>query len=143
VAAYIGQRWGVGGVAIGVSLAMGSNWLWMAMLGRSVTSVSWPRFVRAQLPGALFAALLGTVVALVVTAVRRLHLGNILVLLAAAITAAAVVLAVAKLGPDTFLGPHGSWAFRRAEEALHGGSRRLGRMRARAFGLAKAYDGDR
>ncbi|HEY4649424.1 MAG TPA: lipopolysaccharide biosynthesis protein [Gemmatimonadales bacterium] len=143
VAAYIGQRWGVGGVAIGVSLAMGSNWLWMAMLGRSVTSVSWPRFVSAQLPGALFAALMGTVVALVVTAIRHLHLGNIPVLLAAAITVAAVVLAVAKLGPDTFLGPHGRWAFRRAEEALRGGSRQLGRMRARALGLARAYDGDR
>jgi O-antigen/teichoic acid export membrane protein len=141
--AYIGQRWGVGGVAVAVSIAMGSNWLFMAMLGRSVTDVSWRRFVQAQLPGALFAAVIGTAVALAVTAVRSLHLGNIPVLLTAALTAAVVVVVVSKLGPELFLGPHGKWAFRRGEETLRRASRRLGRLRTRAGGLAKAYDVDR
>jgi hypothetical protein len=115
----------------------------MAMLGRSVTDVSWPRFVQAQLPGALFAVVIGTAVALSVTAVRSLHLGNIPVLLTAGLTAAVVVVVVSKLGPELFLVPHGKWAFRRGEETLRRASRRLGRLRTRAGGLAKAYDVDR
>jgi hypothetical protein len=128
---------------VAVSIAMGSNWLFMAMLGRSVTDVSWRRFVQAQLPGVLFAAVIGTAVALAVIAVRSLHLGNIPVLLTAAITAIVVVVAVSRLGADVFLGPHGKWAFRRGEETLRQASRRLGRLRTGAGGLAKAYDVDR
>ena len=53
--ALVGQRWGVGGVAVAVSIAMGINWATMAGLGRSVTGLSWARFVRAQMPGRAFA----------------------------------------------------------------------------------------
>ena len=59
VGAIIGQRWGVGGVAVCVSVAMGINWLNMAQLGRTVTGLDWGRFTRAQLPAAMLALVIG------------------------------------------------------------------------------------
>jgi hypothetical protein len=49
------------------------------------------------------------------------------------------VLAVSRLRPKLLLGPHGAWAFRRAEEFARQGSRQVRRLRnARAEDLAKA-----
>ena len=55
VGAIIGQRWGVGGVAICVSFAMLFNWLSMAWLARSITALPDSRFARAHAPGAALA----------------------------------------------------------------------------------------
>jgi O-antigen/teichoic acid export membrane protein len=138
VAAFIGQRWGIGGVAVAVSLAMCVNWLTMAALTQSVTGVSWGRFARAHVPGTLLALVVGGAVALSAGAVRAAHLGHLSVLIAAGLTAAGVV-ALSRLQPKLFLGPHGAWAFRRAEEFVRQGSHHLQRMRAaRAESLAKA-----
>ncbi len=116
VAALIGQRWGVGGVAVGVSIAMCVNWLTMAALGRSVTDLSWSRFARAHMPAALLAALIGLAVTLVSQAARAAHLGKVPIVVAAALTALAVTFAASKLWSGVFLGSHGTWAFRRAGE---------------------------
>ena len=91
VSALVGQRWGIGGVAVAVSIAMGINWLMMATLGRSVTGLSWRRFVSAQVPSVLLAAL----------------------------TAASVLYAAYRAGSAQLLGPHGAWAFGRAAEMAH------------------------
>lgn len=137
--ALVGQRWGVGGVAVAVSIAMAINWLTMAALSRSVTDVSWSRFARAQAPGALFALLIGASVAVTVQATRAAHLGGIAVLIAGSLTAAAVTFGVWRLRSELFLGPHGTWASKRAGEFLQQGSDRLGRLRAAdPDGLAKA-----
>jgi O-antigen/teichoic acid export membrane protein len=128
--ALLGQHWGVGGVAIAVSIAMGINWLTMAALGRSVTGLSWSRFVRSQAPGALFAVLIGGTVAVTVQVTRAAHLGNVSVLIAATLTAAVVTFAAWGLRADLFFGPHGTWASRHAGEFLRQGSRQLGRLRA-------------
>lgn len=116
--ALVGQRWGVGGVAIAVSIAMGINWLTMAALGRSVTGLSWPRFMRAQAPGVVLAGLTGGTVAFAVQAARAGHLGKVPVLMAAALTAAAVMYVAFRLGAERLLGPHGNWASRRAREII-------------------------
>jgi O-antigen/teichoic acid export membrane protein len=139
VGAFIGQRWGIGGVAVAVSIAMCVNWLTMAALGRSVTGLSWSRFARAHAPGALVAGLMGGAVAVTVQAARAAHLGKIPILLAAGLVVAGVVSAVARFLPERFLGPHGMWASQRATDIFRRGSHRLGRLRAaEADGLAKA-----
>jgi len=125
--AIIGQHWGVGGVAVAVSIAMGANWVAMAALSRSVTALSWSRFVRAQVPGAVFAALIGGTAELAAQAARAAHLGKIPVLIAAGLAAAAIALAATMLRSEVFLGPHGAWASRRAGEFLRRGSHRIGR----------------
>jgi PST family polysaccharide transporter len=138
VAALIGQRWGVGGVVVAVSIAMGINWLTMAALGRSVTGLSWPRFVRAQAPGVLLAVLFGGAVAVTVQATRAAHLGGTAVLIAGGLTAAVVAFALWRLRSELFLGPHGTWASRYVAELLRDLSSRRGRVRSpSADALAK------
>jgi O-antigen/teichoic acid export membrane protein len=136
VGAFIGQHWGVGGVAIAVSLAMCINWLSMAALGRSVTGLSWPRFVRAQAPGALFSLVLGATVAIAVQAARAAHLGKLPVLVAAGVTAGAVTYLVARLRSPLLLGSHGIWAVAQVEGVARQGSRRVARPRSAPDGLA-------
>lgn len=126
VGAVIGQRWGVGGVAIAVSIAMGINWLTMAALCRSVTGLSWSRLARSQIPGAMLALLIGGAVAIVTHLVRAAHIGNVPVLIAAGLTAAAMIYAACRIRPEVFLGSHGAWAFRQADGFVRGGLRRAG-----------------
>jgi O-antigen/teichoic acid export membrane protein len=129
VGALIGQRWGIGGVAVAVSIAMGLNWFMMAALGRAVTGLSWPRFIQSQTPSVLFAAAIGLMVAIVVEAARTAHLGKIAVLLVAALTALAVSYAAIRLWSNLLLGPHGTWASRRAVEMAQRTLGRLGQIR--------------
>ncbi|HYF40702.1 MAG TPA: lipopolysaccharide biosynthesis protein [Gemmatimonadales bacterium] len=136
--AIIGQQWGVGGVAVAVSFAMAINWLAMGALSRSVTGISWARFGGAHLPGVLMGVAVAGGVALSVTAARAAHLNSILVLLVAAVTAAAVIVAAIRLRPGVFLGPHGTWALHRVTELLRDNARRMRRVRsAPRAGLAK------
>jgi O-antigen/teichoic acid export membrane protein len=133
--ALIGQRWGIGGVAVAVSVAMGINWLMMAALGRSVTGLSWPRFIRAQSPSALFAALMGLAVTITVEAARSAHLGKVPVLIVAGLTSAAVTYAASRVRSELLLGPHGTWASRRAVEMARGALGRLSQVSGASEGL--------
>src|SRR5919112_1837890 len=80
LSALLGMRWGIGGVALAVSVVMGINWMMMAALGQRVTGLSWSRFLRAHSPSVLFAALLAVGVGLTVQAARARHLGKVGVL---------------------------------------------------------------
>jgi len=128
LAALAGKRWGVGGVAVAVSVAMGINWLMMSALGRVVTGLSWPRFLRAQLPGAIFAVFFGVAVFVTVQATRAAHLRTLPVLIAGGLAAAAVFLASWRLAGIQVLGPHGMWVSRRVEELF----RRITKQRPRS-----------
>jgi O-antigen/teichoic acid export membrane protein len=136
--ALVGQRWGVGGVAVAVSIAMGINFVSMAQLSQTETGLSWARFGRAHVPGTLLAILIGGAVALTVTAARAAQLGKIPILVAGGLTAAVVTLGALRLQPKVFLGPHGAWAFKRAGEFLRPGSRRTARHRTAESNLASA-----
>ncbi len=125
--ALVGQHWGVGGVAVAVSIAMCINWLSMAALGRRVTNLSWPRFVHAHMPGALFATLIGVTVAIAVQAARAAHLGKVPVLIVGGAVALGVTYSVARAESKLFLGPHGTWATRQAR----GLGRKLSQMISR------------
>jgi PST family polysaccharide transporter len=138
VAALIGQRWGVGGVAVAVSVAMGINWLMMAALGQAVTGLSWPRFVRAQAPGLVLAVLIGGAVAVTVQTTRAANLRGVPIVIVGGLTAAAVVVAASWFGAERLLGPHGTWAFQRAHELIRGRSRRLAAPAVASDDLASA-----
>jgi O-antigen/teichoic acid export membrane protein len=97
--ALIGQRWGLGGVAVCVSIAMGIEWLSMAQLGRSVTRLEWTRFLAVHMPGMLLALVI-------------------------AIAAATVGGFAVWLYPGIFLGRHGTWAIAQAANLLPGGARK-------------------
>ena len=124
VGAIIGQRWGVGGVAVCVSIAMTLNWLSMAKLSRSVTGLDWTRFAAAHVPAVLLALVIGGAAAAGAEAARSAHLGNLLVLLVAGLAAALAAGGASWLRPGIFLGRHGTWAYRQGEKLLRRGSRR-------------------
>jgi PST family polysaccharide transporter len=140
VGAIIGQRWGVGGVAVAVSIAMGLNWLTMGRLGLSVTGLSWLRFARAQVPATLLAAVVGAPAAVVTHWARAADLGTIPVLIVAGLAAVAVTLMASRLHPELFLGSHGIWAVSHAEELLRRGPRRAAASGAAGERLASAAE---
>jgi PST family polysaccharide transporter len=115
VGAIIGQRWGVGGVAVCVSIAMGINWLNMAQLAKKVTGLDWGRFTRAHVPAALLAIVIGAAALLAAQMSRSAHLPAIPLVAVAGLASALAGAAVAWMYPLAFLGPHGTWAWREIE----------------------------
>ena len=139
VGAIIGQRWGVGGVAVAVSIAMAITWQNMAWLARRVTGLSWPRFFVAHLPATALALVTAAGAAVVAHWARAAHLGGIFVLATSGLAATGVVIAVSRLRPNVFLGPHGNWAVAHAANLLRRGpGRRRGAARAAGAELASA-----
>jgi PST family polysaccharide transporter len=130
VGAIVGQRWGVGGVAVCVSIAMGINWLNMAQLGRTVTGLDWGRFARAHVAPALLAVVTGAVATLAAEVSRSAHLGAIPLVAVAGLAALLAAAAAARLSPALFLGPHGAWAWREGEALLRRRARKGSRAAA-------------
>ena len=124
IGAIIGQHWGVGGVAVAVSVAMGLNWLSMAWLGRSVTGLSWVRFFRAHVPAAMVTIVVGPAAAVIAQQARGLEVGAVPVLMVSGLVAAGTALVATRLGPGLFLGPHGLWAVNNGLRLLRRGPRR-------------------
>jgi PST family polysaccharide transporter len=122
--ALLGQRWGVGGVAVAVSVAMGVNWLAMAHLSRSVTGLDWAGFARAHAPGVLLALLIGLTAAAAAEAGRAVRLGSLPILAAAGLASTLAALTAVWMRPGLFLGPHGMWAYRLGADLLRRRSRR-------------------
>ena len=111
----------------------------MAWLARRVTGLSWPRFFVAHLPAAGLAVVMAAAAAVVAHWARAAHLGGIFVLAMSGLAAAAVVIAVSRLRPSVFLGPHGNWAVAHAANLLRRGpGRRGGGRRAAGAELASA-----
>ncbi len=138
ISAIIGQRWGVGGVAVCVSIAMGINWLNMAQLGRTVTGLDWGRFARAHGPATLLAIVVGLAGMAGAEVARAAHLGKIPLLLVAGVAALAAAVPAVRIRPAIFLGAHGNWAVRQAGAFARGRAKKGARGDAEAEGLATA-----
>jgi O-antigen/teichoic acid export membrane protein len=121
--ALIGQRWGLGGVAVCVSIAMGVEWLCMAQLSRSVTRLDWTRFIAVHVPGTLLALVIGVAAAASAAAAHTRDLPAVAVLLLTCLGAATVGGFAVWLYPGIFLGRHGTWAIAQAANLLPGGAR--------------------
>jgi O-antigen/teichoic acid export membrane protein len=121
--AIVGQRWGVGGVAVCVSIAMGINWINMAQLGRRVTGLDWGRFARAHLPAGLLAVLIGAAAQGAAEAARTARLGAIPLVAVSGMVALGAGAVAAWMSPSLFLGSHGSWAWREGTALLRRRSR--------------------
>ena len=124
--AILGQRWGVGGVAVCVSVAMGLDWLNMAHLSRKVTGLSWRQFAAAHAPAVCLSVVIAAAAALAASAGRSAHPGNIPVLIAAGAAALLAGVGASYVLPGIFLGGHGRWAIKQAEALLRRGLRRAG-----------------
>jgi PST family polysaccharide transporter len=105
--AWIGQRWGVTGVAIGVLCALFLNYLFMAQLSLSVVPISWGKFFQAQLPAVRLAILVGLVSLAVTAGAHRLSLPPVGALAAGLFAAGLTAALAAWLAPTFVLGEYG------------------------------------
>lgn len=105
--AWVGQRYGVTGVATGVLCALFLNYLLMAQLGLSVGRISWLQFAEAQVPALRLTIVLGLVTYGVTAGIHRLGLPPMVGLAAGATAALGTAALGAWLVPALALGEHG------------------------------------
>jgi PST family polysaccharide transporter len=109
VGAVVGTRWGVTGVAVGVVVALGINYLSMAHLSLATTGLAWSRFAALHLRGLVLGALLGGAAWLSADALRAASAGSIVVLLATLLGSCAIFGAALVVAPRRILGGDGIW----------------------------------
>lgn len=107
--AWIGQHWGIGGVAWGAMIALSINFFVMAQLSLRVAQISWLTFWRAHVPAVYLTLASFPVVWAVATLLREWHLAPIAVLGGTAASGVAASLLLCLRAPDLFLGRDGQW----------------------------------
>lgn len=105
--AWVGSRWGVTGVSVGVLVSLVINFVLMADLSLAVAHTTWRRFAGAHVPAMLTAALGGSITWLSITLLRHSGASPLLRLVGASlVTLAAIGLALWAI-PRPLLGPYG------------------------------------
>lgn len=107
--AWVGGRWGLPGVAAGVSGAIAVNFLLMAQLCLTLTDVSWGRFVKAHFPGLALAVVVGVQLEVASMIVKQWTASPLLTLLASAGTLLVSLPVLLRSAPHVFLGREGFW----------------------------------
>ncbi|MEP7228158.1 MAG: lipopolysaccharide biosynthesis protein [Gemmatimonadales bacterium] len=107
--AWIGQHWGVAGVAVAVSVALVINFLSMADLSLRLCGLNWGRFVRAHAPAFALAVLCGLVAWGSVSLLRQAELPAVVRLVTAGSLSLLTALGLLRYRPEQFLGPEGTW----------------------------------
>lgn len=105
--AWVGQFWGVVGVAAGVLVALFINYVLMAQLSLSVGHITWLRFMQAQLPAIWLTLLVGGAAFAVVTVTRHLGYPPVAGLLGGSAAAAGIAVFAAWIAPGVTLGEYG------------------------------------
>jgi O-antigen/teichoic acid export membrane protein len=107
--AWIGQHWGIAGVAWGTLGALTVNFVLMAELGLDVGHVTWREFWVAHQPAVfLTAATFPPVLALTIL-LRHFALPPVVTVIAVALVVIALGLLLIVLAPTLFLGKDGQW----------------------------------
>ncbi len=113
VGSLIGRAWGLEGVAVGVLIAITTNYLMMASLSMTTTSLTWAAFARAHNRGLVLAAIAGALSILVAAPMRSGGLPA-LVILGVCSLSCALAFAVAGLhNPRRLLGADAWWIAQR------------------------------
>lgn len=104
VMAFVGQRWGISGVAVGAVAALALNFLLMSQLGLRLSGLAWRTFAAAHVPGLLLAIVVGAVTGPLVLWLRELQIAPAVVLVTSASTATVIVALLWRQLPGVFLG---------------------------------------
>ena len=107
--AWIGQHWGIVGVAWGTLAALTVNFLMMAQLGLDVGHLSWREFWRAHEPAVYLTAACAPVIWASATALRHWGLPPAAIVLTVSGLALGTALLLVFRAPAAFLGPDGQW----------------------------------
>ena len=107
--AWAGTRWGLVGVAVGVSGAIVVNFLLMAHLTLSMANLSWAQFWRAHLPGAALALIAAVQLEAVSSLCRQWQAPPLLTLTIATAATLTTLPMLLHHAPQLFLGRDGTW----------------------------------
>jgi len=107
--AWIGQHWGMAGVAWGTLAALTVNFVLMAELGLDVGHVTWGEFWAAHRPAVLLTAVTFPPVFAITILLRHFEPAPVLTVAIVAASAAAIGLGLILSAPATFLGADGQW----------------------------------
>ena len=121
--AWLGQRWGLGGVALGVLAAITVNFLLMAQLSLRLVGMSWRTFWGAHLPALPLSIACSSTVWLLATLLRRLEWPALAIVSCSGLSALAVIGTLCACAPALFLGIEGTWLRRTACAVLPFGAR--------------------
>lgn len=80
IGSFIGQFWGLYGVAAGVAVALVANFLMMAHLSLSITGITWSEMIKAHQYGMISATITGIGTYAIVTLCRQINLPDFLTL---------------------------------------------------------------
>jgi O-antigen/teichoic acid export membrane protein len=109
---WVGQNWGVSGVAAGVLLAVTINFLTMAELSLAVSGLSWRTLIRAHVPALMVSAVGALVLWGTLIPLRQAQVPPVLRLVIAGTAAAGAGLALMWAAPKVFVGEDGLWMLR-------------------------------
>ena len=109
LAAWVGQFWGVAGVAWGALAALAVNFGLMAQLSLRLARFPWSEFWAAHVPAVRLTLLAAPPAWVAAAGLRAVGAPAAIVLAAAAAAAAAVAVAALTRAPGAFLGPDGAW----------------------------------
>lgn len=124
--AYIGQLWGITGVAWGTFFAVTMNFLLMGQLSlRLVEGVTWRSFILAHAPPAALALVVALEVGLLAPLLRELGSSALAVIAASAACMTLTMIILIKCVPRLFLGSDGVWMLQALTEFVRGRARRL------------------
>lgn len=106
---FLGQHWGLEGVAVGVTVALSVNFIMMAGLSLKLTGLSWRQFIAVHIPSLSLALLVGLVAVPIASLVRAQQVGALSIIVIVLIAALGTVIISASLMPGIFLGAAGTW----------------------------------
>jgi O-antigen/teichoic acid export membrane protein len=115
--AWLGQHWGIEGVALAILVTLAINFLLMAQLGLGLARMSWRTFAAAHVPGLAFAALVGMPVVAAAELLRAADQSPVAVLVFSTCACIPAVL-LAGYFPRIFLGEDGTWMARHLKAFL-------------------------
>jgi teichuronic acid exporter len=109
--AYLGKRFYIEGVAVGVTLATFIMYLMMAKLSMNAIKSTWRDFFVAQMPGTLIAAIMG-VITFIAAHITNLYIkSDILMLIVKVMVAGLILLITLYFVPKSWLGDAPRYAF--------------------------------
>ncbi len=122
---WIGQHWGVSGVAMGALVAIVVNFLLMADLSLSLTAMTWKRLLTIHLSSLLVAVITLIEVWAIATTLRNFALPAIVILVLSLALTGIILLVQFYFAPRLFLGSDGIWMLKTLAELVEGKSNRF------------------
>lgn len=106
---WVGQFWGVSGVATGVLVALLTNYLLMAQMSLQIVGRSWANFFQAQEKAAMLSAAVTVTLLPAVILMRTAAAPPLAIITAAFAIISGSLILIVKLAPRRFLGAEGLW----------------------------------